>query len=62
LRTYIRPLHGAFVLLAIMDILRMFETESGKITSVPYDVEKAAKRIRQNGLPYWLVDRLLIGR
>jgi hypothetical protein len=52
-------LHGAFVLLAIMDIPRMFETESRKITycRVPYDVETAAERFRQNGLPCWLVDR-----
>jgi diadenosine tetraphosphatase ApaH/serine/threonine PP2A family protein phosphatase len=42
----------------------MFETASRKITycRVPYDVETAAKGIRQNGLPYWLADRLLIGR
>jgi diadenosine tetraphosphatase ApaH/serine/threonine PP2A family protein phosphatase len=29
---------------------------------VPYDVETAAKRIRDNGLPVWLADRLAIGR
>jgi diadenosine tetraphosphatase ApaH/serine/threonine PP2A family protein phosphatase len=42
----------------------MFDTESREITycRVPYDVETAAKRIRQNGLPFWLADRLLIGR
>ena len=42
----------------------MFDTDSREITycRVPYDVETAAKRIRQNGLPFWLADRLLIGR
>jgi hypothetical protein len=29
---------------------------------VPYDVEAAADRIRANGLPHWLADRLLVGR
>jgi hypothetical protein len=29
---------------------------------VPYDVVAAADRIRANGLPHWLADRLLIGR
>jgi hypothetical protein len=29
---------------------------------VPYDVEAAAARIRDNALPAWLADRLLIGR
>jgi len=29
---------------------------------VPYDVETAARRIRDNGLPTWLADRLLVGR
>jgi hypothetical protein len=28
----------------------------------PYDVETAANRIRENGLPVWLADRLLAGR
>jgi predicted phosphodiesterase len=28
----------------------------------PTDVETAAKRILQNGLPFWLADRLLVGR
>ena len=27
-----------------------------------YDVEAAAKQIRDNGLPHWLADRLLVGR
>jgi hypothetical protein len=29
---------------------------------VPYDVETAASRIRANGLPHWLAERLLIGK
>jgi diadenosine tetraphosphatase ApaH/serine/threonine PP2A family protein phosphatase len=42
----------------------MFDTRSGQITfcRVPYDVEAAAMRIRENGLPYWLADRLRLGR
>ena len=42
----------------------MFDTGSGAITycRVPYDVEAAAMRIRKNGLPHWLADRLLVGR
>jgi len=42
----------------------MFDTEAREITyhRVPYDVEAAAKRIRDNGLPSWLADRLLLGR
>jgi diadenosine tetraphosphatase ApaH/serine/threonine PP2A family protein phosphatase len=42
----------------------MFDTKSGEITycRVPYDVEAAANRIRENGLPHWLADRLLVGR
>jgi diadenosine tetraphosphatase ApaH/serine/threonine PP2A family protein phosphatase len=42
----------------------MFDTTTGEITycRVAYDVETAAKRIRENGLPLWLADRLLIGR
>jgi len=42
----------------------MFDTSSREITycRVPYDVETAAARIRQNGLPHWLADRLLVGR
>jgi diadenosine tetraphosphatase ApaH/serine/threonine PP2A family protein phosphatase len=42
----------------------MFDTGSGEITycRVPYDIEAAAKRIRENGLPRWLADRLLVGR
>lgn len=42
----------------------MFETKAKEITycRVPYDVEAAAARIRENGLPHWLADRLLVGR
>jgi diadenosine tetraphosphatase ApaH/serine/threonine PP2A family protein phosphatase len=42
----------------------MFDTASREITycRVPYDVDAAAKRIRDNGLPNWLADRLLVGR
>jgi diadenosine tetraphosphatase ApaH/serine/threonine PP2A family protein phosphatase len=41
-----------------------FDTASQEITwcRVPYDVETAAARIRQHGLPRWLADRLLVGR
>jgi diadenosine tetraphosphatase ApaH/serine/threonine PP2A family protein phosphatase len=42
----------------------MLDTASLQITwcRAPYDVETAARRIRENGLPHWLADRLLIGR
>ena len=42
----------------------MFDTGSREITfcRVPYDVEAAAQRIRENGLPHWLADRLSVGR
>ena len=42
----------------------MLDTVSGELTycRVPYDVEAAAARIRENGLPHWLADRLLVGR
>jgi diadenosine tetraphosphatase ApaH/serine/threonine PP2A family protein phosphatase len=42
----------------------MFDTGSREITycRVPYDVEAAAQRIRENGLPRWLADRLSVGR
>ena len=42
----------------------MLDTRSREITycRVPYDVVAAADRIRANGLPHWLADRLLIGR
>jgi diadenosine tetraphosphatase ApaH/serine/threonine PP2A family protein phosphatase len=42
----------------------MFDTTAQEITycRVPYDVETAAARIRENGLPPWLADRLSEGR
>ena len=42
----------------------MYDTETEQITycRVPYDVEAAARRIRENGLPHWLADRLSVGR
>src|SRR5262245_12939250 len=42
----------------------MLDTTSREITycRVPYDVEAAADRIRANGLPPWLADRLLVGK
>ena len=42
----------------------MLDTTSREITfcRVPYDVEAAAERIRANGLPHWLADRLLVGK
>ena len=42
----------------------MFDTASREITycRVPYDVDEAAQRIRKNGLPVWLADRLAVGR
>ena len=42
----------------------MLDTASREITycRVPYDVEAAADRIRGNGLPHWLADRLLMGK
>jgi len=42
----------------------LFDTSSCEITycRVPYDVETAARRIRENGLPTWLADRLAVGR
>ena len=42
----------------------MFDTDRREITycRVPYDVEAAAQRIRDNGLPHWLADRLSVGR
>jgi diadenosine tetraphosphatase ApaH/serine/threonine PP2A family protein phosphatase len=41
-----------------------YETETRELTycRVPYDVETAANRIRANGLPHWLADRLSQGR
>ena len=42
----------------------LFDTVSCQITycRAPYDVETAAGRIRENGLPPWLADRLSQGR
>jgi diadenosine tetraphosphatase ApaH/serine/threonine PP2A family protein phosphatase len=42
----------------------MYDTDAEAITycRVPYDVEAAAQRIRENGLPHWLADRLSAGR
>ena len=41
-----------------------FDTASREITYCrePYDVDAAAQRIRDNGLPAWLADRLAMGR
>ena len=41
-----------------------FDTKTRELTycRVPYDVEAAAQRIRDNGLPPWLAQRLLVGR
>jgi len=42
----------------------MLDTATREITwcRVPYDVEAAANKIRANGLPHWLADRLSAGR
>lgn len=42
----------------------LYDTISRELTycRVAYDVEAAAHRIRDNGLPHWLADRLLVGR
>lgn len=42
----------------------MFDTDKGEITwcRAPYDIAAAADRIRANGLPSWLADRLFAGR
>jgi len=42
----------------------LFDTVTCQITycRVPYDIEAAAQRILQNGLPSWLADRLSRGR
>jgi diadenosine tetraphosphatase ApaH/serine/threonine PP2A family protein phosphatase len=41
-----------------------YDTQSREVTycRVAYDVEAAAKRIREAGLPVWLADRLSQGR
>jgi diadenosine tetraphosphatase ApaH/serine/threonine PP2A family protein phosphatase len=42
----------------------LYDTATREITfcRVPYDVEAAAQRIRECGLPLWLAERLLLGR
>ncbi|MDI3564533.1 metallophosphoesterase family protein [Bradyrhizobium sp. Arg816] len=42
----------------------LFDTVSCQITycRAPYDIASAANKIRENGLPPWLADRLLQGR
>ncbi|WBL76179.1 metallophosphatase family protein [Bradyrhizobium xenonodulans] len=42
----------------------LFDPVSCQITycRAPYDIETAASRIRENGLPHWLADRLSQGR
>jgi predicted phosphodiesterase len=42
----------------------MLDTDKNELTycRAPYDVEQAAARIRKNGLPTSLADRLLVGR
>ncbi len=42
----------------------MFDTTSRELSycRVPYDIDAAARRIRENGLPSLLADRLLVGR
>jgi diadenosine tetraphosphatase ApaH/serine/threonine PP2A family protein phosphatase len=42
----------------------LLDTAKREITycRVPYDVEQAAARIRERGLPTWLADRLLLGK
>jgi diadenosine tetraphosphatase ApaH/serine/threonine PP2A family protein phosphatase len=42
----------------------MFDTTSRELSycRVPYDIDAAARRIRENGLPSLLADRLFVGR
>ena len=42
----------------------LFDTERCELTyaRVPYDIDEAAARVRKNGLPPWLADRLYVGR
>ncbi|MBS0247456.1 MAG: metallophosphoesterase family protein [Proteobacteria bacterium] len=42
----------------------LYDTERGELAyaRVPYDVEEAAARIRKQGLPSWLADRLFMGK
>jgi diadenosine tetraphosphatase ApaH/serine/threonine PP2A family protein phosphatase len=41
-----------------------YDTRTREVTycRVPYDIETAARRIRENGLPPWLAERLAVGR
>ena len=41
----------------------MFDTAKDEVTfcRAPYDIQKAAERIRSNGLPTWLAERLFVG-
>lgn len=41
-----------------------FDTEKRELTfcRAPYDIEEAALRIRKNGLPTWLAERLFVGK
>lgn len=42
----------------------MLDTKKNELTycRAPYDIEEAAARIRKNGLPIWLADRLFVGK
>jgi diadenosine tetraphosphatase ApaH/serine/threonine PP2A family protein phosphatase len=42
----------------------MLDTAKSELTycRVPYDVDEAAARIRKQGLPTWLAERLFVGR
>jgi diadenosine tetraphosphatase ApaH/serine/threonine PP2A family protein phosphatase len=42
----------------------MLDTDKREITycRAPYDVEQAATRILDKGLPTWLADRLIVGQ
>ncbi len=42
----------------------LYDTERNELAymRVPYDVETAAARIRKQGLPVWLADRLFVGK
>jgi diadenosine tetraphosphatase ApaH/serine/threonine PP2A family protein phosphatase len=42
----------------------MLDTARRELTycRVPYDIERAAARIRERGLPTWLADRLFVGK
>jgi diadenosine tetraphosphatase ApaH/serine/threonine PP2A family protein phosphatase len=42
----------------------MLDAKKNELTycRAPYDIEEAAARIRKNGLPVWLADRLFVGK